>query len=165
MANEPASSTTATWIMAERYMRHIVSIRDAVDINKRALRNLKESIGLRGYRISDKVTGTKATDSLEASTLELMERMDRIKEDLPRFEADLKEAMRPIQKLSKADQALIEREYLTPKTATLALPYRKAKQHSVIDGIELAEQILAPRRAMERLYEVLPPEWKIPKAL
>lgn len=165
MANEPASSTTATWIMAERYMRHVASIRDAIDINKRALRNLKDSIGLRGYRISEKITGTKSTDGLEASTLELMERMDRIREDLPRFEADLKEAMRPIQKLSKADQALIEREYLTPKTTTLALPYRKSKERNVIDAIELAEQILAPRRTMERLYEVLPPDWKIPKAI
>lgn len=157
--------TASKQVMAERYCLHIRQLKRTISLKAQAIEMLKGRSGITAYRIGEKVTGTRIIDGIEWSTIDLMDRIEKLENEIPTLKAELADITSPLRKLSKTDQELIDREHISYKEFSEP-PERPA--HKAMSTAEMnaqIEQLLAPYKALERLYDVLPPEWKVPKAI
>lgn len=157
-----ASGKVADWLLARAYLDHIKYLENAIKANERALSYHRTGIGLRGQRVGQHVSGTRAIDGFEISMIQSMEIADRIKSDLPRFRADLKEESRYLEMLSKEDQVLLREHFIERRSLNEGTVRCHASTEETADEIE---GIRESYRALERLYEVLPATWRAPKAI
>lgn len=159
------SETSARWTQSRNYLMHVRRLARKVESGYSAIEYLSYRAGLRGYRIAERVTGTKALDGFEISAVEAMERVEAIRAGLPLAEAELEEAMAPIRKLAERDQRVLEREYLSKKRLDERTERPTHKRMTTEERDAELERLMEPFHALGRLYEVLPPEWKLPKAI
>lgn len=160
------SLTASKWIITMDYCTKIKRTKWAIEANRRAIENQRERLGIKGRAILDQVSGTKRTDNLEASVIDAIENIERISSNLALFEADYTELIKPLERLPIEDQLIITARFIDePKPSKAKSRPQKRGRVGSIDQ-EMA-QVMAPYRALERLYDQLPEELKdaIPKAI
>lgn len=154
----------SSFIVALRYTDRLRYLEYSIETNNKAIAYWKDQAGLHGYRLTEKITGSKKMDSLEDNVLEILERIEHIKANNELFKDELAREIKYLEKLSPKDQALIRShwmDYPNPDTTKR----KPKKSYASID--EETEAMFAPFNAMCRLYEVLPERWKdcLPKAI
>lgn len=165
-----ASITASKWVITMDYCSQIRRIKWAIKANRRAIEYQRERLGIKGRAILDQVSGTKNTDSLETSIIEAIENIERITNNLELFEADYTEQIKPLERLSVEDQAIITSHFIDepkddPETPRLkGRPQRGGRVGSLEQDMA---QVMAPYRALERLFDQLPEKLKdsLPKAI
>lgn len=153
-----------SYTVTMHYLERISYVEHAIEVNNNAIEHWRNQLGLKGFRITEKTTGTKSTDGLEVEVIEIMERIEHIKANNELFKDELAREIKYLEQLSANDQALIRESWLTVRDPD-KIERKPMSKHGPTD--EEMERLIAPFRVLDRLYEVLPERWKdcLPKAI